>query len=89
MALGAPRLEVMWMVLRDAMGWVGVGVAIGLVVALGTGRLVSSLLFGLAPADPATILFATAALVLVASVAGYWPARRASRLDPVRALRYE
>jgi hypothetical protein len=70
-------------------GWVGVGVAIGLVVALGTGRLVSSLLFGLAPADPATIPSATAALVLVASVAGYWPARRASRLDPVRALRYE
>ena len=64
-------------------------VTIGLVVALATGRLVSSLLFGLAPTDPATILVATAALLLVAALAGYWPARRASRLKPVTALRHE
>jgi ABC-type antimicrobial peptide transport system permease subunit len=79
----------MWMVLRDAMAWVGVGIAIGLAAALATGRLVSSLLFGLAPADPATIALATASLVAVASLASYWPARRAAGLDPVQALRQE
>ncbi len=89
MALGAPRLRVLWMVLRSAMVWASIGVAIGALGALAAGRLVSSLLFGLAPTDPATILLAATVLLLVAAFAGYWPARRASRLDPVIALRCE
>jgi predicted permease len=89
MAIGAPRRQVLGMVLRRAMGWVGVGVVFGLAAALAAGRLVSSLLFGLAPSDPATILLATAALILVAALAAYLPAHRASRLDPLQALRYE
>ena len=71
------------------MGWVGTGVAIGLAAALAAGRLLSSLLFGLDPIDLVTLLLTTAALILVAGLAAYGPARRASRLDPVRALRYE
>jgi ABC-type antimicrobial peptide transport system permease subunit len=77
------------MVLRTAMGWATTGALLGMGAALVAGRLVSSLLFGLDPADPATILVATAVLLLVAALAGYWPARRASRLNPVIALRYE
>ncbi len=89
MAIGAPRHRVLWMVLGTALGWVGIGVVLGLAAALAAGRLVASLLFGLVPYDPATILLATAALVLVAALAAYLPARRASRLDPLLALRDE
>jgi predicted permease len=89
MALGAPRLRVLWMVLRSALSWVGLGVAIGLAVALTTGQALSTLLFGLAPTDPLAILSATSALVLVAAFAAFWPARRAARLDPVQAIRCE
>ena len=88
-ALGARQTQVLWMVLRTAMAWVAVGVALGLAAALAAGRLVSSLLFGLTPTDPRAILWATATLVLVAAFAGFWPAWRAARLDPVRALRCE
>ena len=89
MALGAGRLQVLWMVLRDGLAWVGIGAAIGLLASLVFGRLLSSLLFGLDPIDPATILVAAATLVGVAGAAAYWPARRASRLDPFTALRAE
>jgi ABC-type antimicrobial peptide transport system permease subunit len=89
MALGAGRLQVLWMVLRDALAWVGIGAAAGLLASFVFGRLLSSLLFGLGPIDPATILAAGATLVGVAGAAAYWPARRASRLDPFTALRCE
>jgi predicted permease len=89
MALGAEPGRVRGAVFGSAMRWVGTGVAIGLVAALTAGRLLSSLLFGLGTVDLATMLLTTAALVFVAAVAAYGPARRASRLDPVRALRYE
>jgi predicted permease len=89
MALGAEPNQVLGTVLGSAMGWVGTGIAIGLAAALAASRFLSSLLFGLDPIDLATLATTTTVLVLVAALAAYGPARRASRLDPVRALRYE
>ena len=66
-----------------------IGVGIGLPVALVATRLISSQLFGLTPNDPLTLTIATLLLLAVGAVAGYLPARRASRVDPMVALRYE
>jgi len=68
---------------------VAIGVAIGIGGAIALSRLVSSLLFGLAPNDPATLAAAMAVLILISAIAGYLPARRASRVDPLVALRDE
>ena len=65
------------------------GMAIGVPAALGAAKLISSQLFGLNPSDPATLVIAIVFLTFVAALAGYLPARRASRLDPLVALRYE
>ena len=89
LALGAGRRQVLWMVLRDAVAWVGIGATIGLAATLALGRFVSSLLYGLEPIDPVTIAGAIATLASVAVAAAYWPARRAARLDPLGALRCE
>ena len=89
MALGARSSHVLWMMLREALFLVLVGIAIGIPAAIGAGHLISSLLFGLTPSDPVTIALATLLLVAVAVLAGYLPARRASRVDPMEALRYE
>jgi len=89
MALGAGRRDVLWLILRETLALVAAGVTVGLPAAVGAARLVRSQLFGLGTVDPAS--FATAALVLtvVAALAGLFPARRASRVDPMVALRYE
>jgi ABC-type antimicrobial peptide transport system permease subunit len=89
MALGARQQQVLWLVLGDAFRLLALGIAAGLPVAWAAVRLVSSMLFGLTPTDPLTILVATVLLVAVALLAGYVPARRASRVDPMVALRYE
>jgi predicted permease len=89
MALGAERGGVIWMVLREALLLVGMGVVIGVPLALVLARLVSSLLYGLQPTDSLTISAAAIILFVVAAVASYLPARRASRVDPMVALRYE
>jgi predicted permease len=89
MALGAEPSRMLGTVLGSALRWVGVGVVVGLAAALAASRFLSGLLFGLDPVDPATLLVTTAALVLVAVLAAWGPARRASRLDPVSALRHE
>ncbi len=89
LALGAGRRQVLWMVLKQAMVWVAIGIAIGLAATLALGRLLASLLFGLDPLDPMTILVAGSTLVAVAVGAAYWPARRAARLDALTALRSE
>ena len=68
---------------------VAIGVAVGLVTTLAAGRLISSLLFGLAPTDGYTVVAATLVMILVSAFAGYLPARRASRVDPMVALQYE
>jgi predicted permease len=88
-ALGASRRQIRRMVLRESLACVGPGVAVGLVLVLGGTRLLMGLLFGLAPNDPSTFLAASLVLVVVGSLAGYLPARRASRVDPMVALRHE
>jgi ABC-type antimicrobial peptide transport system permease subunit len=88
-ALGAQRAGVIGMVLRESMMMVVAGVIIALAAAVGASRLVTAILFGLSPTDVWTM---TAAIVLMSGVcliAGYLPARRASRVDPMVALRYE
>lgn len=89
MALGARGREVVWLVLRGTVGLVGVGTAVGIAAVVAASRLVRSLLYGVQPNDPGNLILAICALLLVAAVAAYMPARRASRLDPTVALREE
>ncbi len=89
MALGAQRHDVLRLVMRESMVLVAIGVTAGLAIALGAGHLVTTLLYGLPPTDVISIALATAVMVVVSGVAGYIPARRASRVDPMVALHYE
>ncbi|MCM3870779.1 MAG: ABC transporter permease [Pyrinomonadaceae bacterium] len=89
MALGAERRTITWMVLRETLVLILVGVAIGVPAAIGAGRLIASQLFGLSAADPLTLVAATFFLTVVAVLAGLLPARKASRVNPLIALRYE
>ncbi|HEY3454687.1 MAG TPA: ABC transporter permease [Bryobacteraceae bacterium] len=89
MALGAQRGAVIWMVLRRVLILAAVGLAISLPVALSASRLVKSFLFETQPNDPRTLALAGVVLLSAAVLAGYAPARRASRIDPVAALRQE
>ena len=77
------------MLLAEAALLVGIGVAAGLGAALAATRLVASLLYGLQADDPLTLFLSTAVLASVGVLAAYWPALRASRMDPVAALREE
>jgi putative ABC transport system permease protein len=89
MALGAQNLTVLWMVLRETFVLVALGLAIGLPAAFAAARLISSQLFGLGPVDAVATAGATLLLLAVAGIAGFLPARRATRVDPMVALRYE
>jgi predicted permease len=89
MALGAQRADVLRLVMRESMILVVIGVVAGLAVAVAASQFVTTLLFGLAPTDPRTMFVAVGVMVLVSAVAGYLPARRASNVDPMVALRYE
>ena len=89
MALGAIQGNVLWMVMSEVLLLIGIGVAVGLPIAVGLTRLVQNQLYGLAPHDPFTLLLSTFVLTGVAAMAGFFPALRASKVDPIRALRYE
>jgi len=89
MALGAESRSVLWIVMREVLTLLGIGLLIGLPLALALGRLVASQLYGMKPNDPFIAAGAVIALALVALLAGFVPARRAARLDPILALRYE
>jgi predicted permease len=89
MALGAQRGAVVWMVLREVLSLAAMGFAIGLPIALGTSRVFESFLFGLQHNDPGSLLVAVSILLGALLVAGYFPAWKASRIDPMIALRHE
>lgn len=89
LALGADSSHVLWMVMREVLWLVGIGVAIALPLSIALTSLVKSQLFGLAPHDPLTIVLAVVLLVIAAGAAGFVPAWRASRIAPTQALRYE
>jgi ABC-type antimicrobial peptide transport system permease subunit len=89
MALGAGRGEIVVLVMRETLRLAGMGIALGVGAGLAVMGLIRSMLYGLAPHDPATFAGAAAVLALVAVLAGYLAARRASRIDPMAALRRE
>jgi predicted permease len=88
-ALGATRPRVLWLILRQSLVLLGVGFLVGIPVAVAAGRLVSEILFGLAPSDPLTMVIAAILLATLSTLAGYIPARRATKVDPMVALRHE
>jgi predicted permease len=89
MALGAQRFDVMAMILKGILRLVCLGLAVGIPLSLILGRFVADLLYGITPADPLTIAAGALFLTMVALLAGYLPARRASQVDPMEALRQE
>jgi len=89
MALGAKPTNVLGMVLRRGITLTLIGVAFGVVATLGVTRLISSMIFGVSPYDPLTFVAVAAILSIVALLACYIPARRAMKVDPMVALRYE
>ena len=89
MALGAQRRSVIWLVIRETAGYAAAGAVAGVAVVAAFSRLITGLLYQVKPGDPGVILFPLAILMLVCATAAWIPARRASRLDPVAALREE
>jgi len=88
-ALGAQRADVLRMVLKEAMFLVLIGIAVGVPASFASSRVISSMLFGLKPHDPVAMVTVIALLAAVGALAGFIPARRATKVDPMVALRYE
>jgi ABC-type antimicrobial peptide transport system permease subunit len=89
MALGAQTRDALWMVIRQGMTLALVGAGIGLIASLALTRLIKTLLFGVSPTDPMTFIAVSLLLAAVTLAACYIPARRAARVDPMVALKYE
>ena len=89
MALGATRSSILSLVMRDLVMVVAGGLAAGILISLAATRVLQQMLFGLGPRDTTTILLAGGLLTAVALIAGYLPARRATKVDPMVALKYE
>jgi putative ABC transport system permease protein len=89
MALGARRHEVLALVVKQGMALALLGIAAGAMISFGMTRLISGMLFGITPTDPLTFVGVVTLLGAVAFLANYLPARRASKVDPMVALRYE
>jgi ABC-type antimicrobial peptide transport system permease subunit len=87
--LGAQPVTVLWAILREALALALSGIALGIPCALAASRLIASMLFGLSSNDLPTVATVSLALLIVALFAGYLPARRASRIDPMVAVRME
>ncbi len=88
-ALGATHWDIMSMVFREGLVLTVVGVFFGLLLGLGVARVAASLLYGVSPIDPVSVVATVVLLALTAVLAGLIPARRAARIDPMAALRYE
>ena len=88
-ALGAARRDVLLLIMRQGMSLALIGLGLGLLVAFGAAQLLVKLLFGVSPVDPLTFAGVTVLLALVAALACFVPARRATKVDPLVALRYE
>ena len=88
-AVGASQRSVVWMMVREMLVLVTIGAALGTLASLGANRYIAGQLFGVTPRDPVAIVVALSVLAIVTMVAGYMPARHASRIDPVKALRAE
>jgi ABC-type antimicrobial peptide transport system permease subunit len=89
MALGARQASVLWMVMSETLTLAGIGVALGLAGAYAVTRLIQTQLFGVAPTDLLTLTAASLGIAAVTALAGYIPARRATVIDPMLALRWE
>ena len=89
MAMGAAPQDILKMVLRQGLGVVGIGLALGLVIALAGTRVIASLFLGIKPTDPLTFIVVVLSLTGIALFACWIPAYRATRIDPLVALRYE
>jgi len=89
MAIGAEQTDVLWLVMKDVLTMLAIGVAVALPVAWLLSQFVRSQLYGIQPSDPFSVVVAVLTIACVGVLAGYLPARRAMRVDPMRALRYE
>ncbi len=89
MAMGAQRADVLWMVLARGLGLTAAGIGVGLALSAGLMRLLAMLLYGMSPLDPVAFAVASLAWIATAMLASYVPARRAMKVDPVVALRWE
>ncbi len=89
MALGAARSSVLWLVMREVLVLLAIGLAVAIPAAFGLGRFVATQLYGVKAGDPSVAVLSVLVLSVVAALAGFIPAHRASRIDPILALRYE